>query len=341
MKGPMLQLVPVSADGRDPSRRFTLSCVVPAYNESAGIAEFLDALAGAVEAITPHFEIIVVDDGSTDGTAEQARGGVAADRVRCIALSRNFGKETAIQAGLDAARGDCVVILDADFQHPVELIAAMVARWLAGVQMVYAVRRDRAQQGLLKRLAAAAFYRLMSGSRQSPRIPPDAGDFRLLDRKVVLALRALPERERFMKGLYAWVGFRTEAIEFVPAPRASGESKFATLQLISLAATGLTSFSNLPLRWVTAAGALVSVGALAMAAWLVVEKLVIGQPIPGFATIGAAIFFFSGVQLLALGIVGEYVGRIFNEVKQRPRYLVSEDSGSPLARDAASHARGT
>jgi polyisoprenyl-phosphate glycosyltransferase len=335
----MLQLVRIEKAGTRPAPPFRLSCVVPAYNEAAGIDAFLQALSAAVAALTPDHEIIVVNDGSSDDTGARVLATGAA-KVRCIELSRNFGKEIAIQAGLDAARGDCVVILDADFQHPVELIAGMVERWQAGAQMVYAVRADRARQGWLKRTASAAFYRLLSGSRHSPRIPADAGDFRLLDRKVVLALRSLPERDRFMKGLYAWVGFRSEAIEFMPAERASGDSKFGVLQLASLAVTGLTSFSNLPLRWVTGAGVLLSTGALAMATWLVVEKLWFGQPIAGFATIGAAVFFFSGVQLLGIGIVGEYVGRIFNEVKQRPRYLVAADSAAAAEQEAAARMRG-
>ena len=334
----MLQLVRVETNGSRAAPPFKLSCVVPAYNEAAGIGPFLQALLAAVAALTPDHEIIVVNDGSSDDTGARVLAtGLA--KVRCIELSRNFGKEIAIQAGLDAARGDCVVILDADFQHPVELIAGMVERWQAGVQMVYAVRADRVRQGLLKRAASAAFYRLLSGSRHAPRIPADAGDFRLLDHKVVLALRSLPERDRFMKGLYAWVGFKTEAIEFMPSARANGDSKFGALQLASLAITGLTSFSNLPLRWVTGAGVLISTAALAMATWLVVEKLWFGQPIAGFATIGAAVFFFAGVQLLGIGIVGEYVGRIFNEVKQRPRYLVAADS-APAEQEAATRVRG-
>ena len=217
------------------------------------------------------------------------------------------------------------MILDADFQHPVHLIATMVERWKAGVDMVYAVKRDRDGDGWMNRLAVGVFYRLVSSASRGPRIPRDAGDFRLLDRKVVVALRALPERDRFMKGLYAWVGFKSEAIEFSPAQREHGESKFRFLRLASLAATGITSFSNLPLRWVSGAGVIVSLGSMAMACWLIIEKLLFGQPIPGFATLSASIFFFSGVQLLALGIVGEYVGRIFNEVKRRPQYLIAND----------------
>ena len=304
---------------------FKLSCVVPVYNESAGIAAFLRALEAAAVALTADVELVVVNDGSSDDSGERIRRVELGSRLRYVELSRNFGKEVAIQAGLDVACGDCVVILDADFQHPLELIASMVARWRAGIQMVYAVKRNRAGEGRLKRMAVSGFYRLLSGERHNPAIPRDAGDFRLMDRKVVNALRALPERDRFMKGLYAWVGFKSEAIEFTPGVRANGHSKFRPLHLISLAATGVTSFSNLPLRWVAGSGVLISLGSLVMAGWLITEKVFFGQPIAGFATIAASIFFFSGVQLLAIGIVGEYVGRIFNEVKQRPRYLVADD----------------
>ena len=321
----MLHIVRPETAVPPPGVTFTLSCVVPVYNESAGIAAFLRALEAAVAPLTADIELVVVNDGSSDDSGERIQQLQLGSRLRYVELSRNFGKEIAIQAGLDVAGGDCVVILDADFQHPVDLIASMVARWRAGIQMVYAVKRSREGESRLKRMAVSGFYRLLSGERRNPMIPRDAGDFRLMDRKVVSALRALPERDRFMKGLYAWVGFKSEAIDFTPGIRTNGHSKFRPLQLISLAATGITSFSNLPLRWVAAAGVLISSGSMVMAGWLVIERVFFGQPIAGFATVAASIFFFSGVQLLALGIVGEYVGRIFNEVKQRPRYLVAED----------------
>jgi glycosyltransferase involved in cell wall biosynthesis len=321
----MLHVVKSEEIALERSRAFTLSCVVPVFNEGAGITAFLQALQTAISKITPDFEIVVVNDGSTDSSGDRILSAEVGSKLRYLELSRNFGKEIAIQAGLDAADGDCVAILDADFQHPVDLIATMVDRWKTGVDMVYAVKRNRKGEGLLNRIAVGAFYRLLSPRRREPQIPRDAGDFRLLDRKVVMALRALPERDRFMKGLYAWVGFRSEAIEFMPSAREHGVSNFRFLRLASLAATGITSFSNLPLRWVSAAGVIVSAGAMAMACWLIIEKVLFGQPIPGFATLSASIFFFSGVQLLALGIVGEYVGRIFNEVKQRPRYILSND----------------
>lgn len=331
-----LQLIRPDTPAEPAGETFRMSCVVPAFNEAAGIATFLETLRRSIEPLTADFEIIVVNDGSTDGSREKILRSTVVSRVRYVELSRNFGKEAAIQSGLDLASGDCTVILDADFQHPPELIQTMVSRWRAGVHMVYAVRRDRRDENWIKRTAVAAFYRLLSHSRD-PAIPANAGDFRLLDRRVVLALRALPERERFMKGLYAWVGFRSEPIEYTPGARRDGETRFGPLRLASLAATGLTSFSHLPLRWVAAAGAVISGSALLMACWLVLEKIFLGQPIAGFATLGAAIFFFSGIQLLALGVVGEYVGRIFNEVKQRPRYLIAEDTGAIASMESEIH----
>ena len=315
------------------SAPFRLSCVVPAYNEAALIGDFLPALAATTRAITPDVEILVVDDGSSDATGAIVTRLTATLPVRYIQLSRNFGKEAALQAGLDASSGDCVVLLDADFQHPLDVIPQMVERWQAGVDMVYTMKAHRGGEPRLRRLGSRLFYSLVSGGRGAI-IPPDAGDFRLLDRRVVDALCALPERNRFMKGLYAWVGFRSEGLAITMGERPAGESKFNGLKLASLAVTGVTAFSVKPLRLVTLAGLAISVVSMLMAVWIVVEKLFLGQDIPGFATLAAAIFFLSGVQLVSLGIVGEYVGRIFEEVKQRPRYVIAGEAG-PGARAAS------
>ncbi len=315
---------------RVPKTRFSLSCVLPVYNEGATIARFLDELHACMANLTAEVEIIVVNDGSTDNSAEQILDACTRLPVQYIEFSRNFGKELAIQAGLDAANGDCVLIMDADFQHPTQAIVPMVERWQAGADMVYAVKADRHGESWFKKLGSRMFYRFLL-PQGGVKIPENAGDFRLLDRRVVEALRALPERNRFMKGLYAWVGFKSEAIEFVAAPRVAGHTNFSKVKLLNLAITGVTSFSNTPLRVVTGVGAVVSVFSLLMGVWIVVEKLFFKQPIAGFATLAAAIFFFSGVQLIALGVVGEYVGRIFDEVKQRPRYLISRKvNQSPL-----------
>ena len=320
---------------------FRLSCVVPAYNEGELIGEFLTQLDQTARAITPNVEIIVVNDGSSDATAAIVTALAGKLPVHYIELSRNFGKEAALQAGLDASTGDCVVLVDADFQHPLQIIPKMVARWRAGVEMVYTTKAHREDEPRLRQLGSKLFYKLLSGQRA--RIPADAGDFRLLDRRVVDALCALPERNRFMKGLYAWVGFRSEGLAITMQERPAGQSKFNALHLASLAATGVTAFSVKPLRLVTLSGLLISVVSIFMGVWIVAEKLFLGQSIPGFATLAAAIFFLSGVQLVSLGIVGEYVGRIFEEVKQRPRYLISREAG-PGARRVqpdASHGGGT
>ncbi|MCX7035969.1 MAG: glycosyltransferase family 2 protein [Proteobacteria bacterium] len=305
---------------------FRLSCVVPAYNEASLIGDFLPQLVAAVRDLTADVEIVVVNDGSRDATGDIVTQLSAQLPIHYIELSRNFGKEVALQAGLDATTGDCVVLLDADFQHPVAVIALMVERWQAGIEMVYTTKADRDSEPALRRLGSRLFYWLV-GSRRGVDIPTDAGDFRLLDRCVVDALCALPERNRFMKGLYGWVGFRSEGIAITMDARPTGESKFNPMSLAALAATGITAFSVKPLRMVTLAGLAVSVVSILMAVWIVIEKLLFGQVIPGFATLAAAVFFLSGVQLISLGIVGEYVGRIFEEVKQRPRYLISRESG--------------
>ena len=315
--------------------KFSLSCIVPVFNEGAQIGKFLEVLHREMASLTTQFEIVVVNDGSTDNSASEIARLCERLSLHYLEFSRNFGKEIAIQAGLDEVQGDCAVILDADFQHPIDTVATMVERWRAGAEMVYAVKSSRKSETWLHRLGALLFYRLMI-PKGPTHIPPNAGDFRLLDRKVVDALRAMPERNRFMKGMYAWVGFKSEAIEIDVDPRISGRSKYQTPKLFGLAVTGITAFSNRPLRVVAAAGFLISAASVAMSVWIVFEKLFLNQPIAGFTTLAAAIFFLAGIQLVALGVVGEYVGRIFDEVKQRPRYVVANDiNRSPLKSLAA------
>lgn len=316
-------------------RRFALTCVVPVLNEGPVVGEFLEMLHRYVRRFTPDVELIVVNDGSTDESPSEILRRADHLPLRYLELSRNFGKEYAIQAGLDAARGDCVVIIDADFQHPIELIGPMIERWQRGVDMVYAVKADRCGEPLWRRALSALFYRMLS-VESGVKIPPDAGDFRLLDRKIVEVLRVLPERTRFMKGLYAWVGFKSEAIRFHPAPRRGGVTKYSGPRLARLAVAGLTAFSSLPLRLVSLMGLVMSLGAFAMGGWIVFEKLFLHQSIPGFATVAASVSFLSGIQLLGLGIVGEYVGRVFDEVKRRPSYVVARTLDTTnLARSAA------
>lgn len=317
---------PVPRSGPAPS----ISAVVPMFNEAAHAATFLAELRAQLAALTERFEIVVVNDGSRDGTREAVLGVAARCGVHYLELSRNFGKEAALSAGLEAARGEVVVLIDADGQHPVELIPAMLDRWREGQDMVYAVRAHRREESWLKRLGAAAFYgALATGAHVE--IPQGAGDFRLLDRKVVEALRRLPERTRFMKGLYAWVGFRSAPVEFEVRPRAAGRSAFSYGRLVHLAITGITAFTNLPLRALAVAGGVVSLAALGYGGWVVVEELVYDIPVPGYPTIVVSIMFFSGVQLFSLGVIGEYLGRVFEEVKRRPNFIVgAAEDRSPL-----------
>ena len=304
----------------------TLSCVVPAYNEAANLPALLRTLSAALQALTPRWEIIVVDDGSRDATAEVMRPWLQAPGVRYLGLSRNFGKEAALTAGLTHARGQVVVMIDADGQHPLALLPQMLQAWRDGADAVCAVRETRADESWAKRTGTRLFYRIVNAGSPVP-IPADAGDFRLMDRAVVNALLALPERNRFMKGLYAWVGFRTQFVPYTPAPRAQGRSSFSSTRLLALALTGLTAFSTLPLRLWSGLGAAVALAAIAYGGWIVIEYLFYGNPVPGWPTVVVGLMFFSGVQMLSIGILGEYIGRIFDEVKRRPVYLLRENSG--------------
>lgn len=303
-----------------------ISCVIPAYNEAANLGPLLAALDARLRQTGSRYEIIIIDDGSRDGTTDAAIRLSERYPVRTIQFSRNFGKEIALTAGIDHADGDVVILLDADLQHPPEVIPDMLQRWREGYEMVYAVRMDRTGDSRTRQLGTHLFYRLLAKASRIE-IPENAGDFRLMDRKVVLALRALPERSRFMKGLYAWVGFRTIGIPYAFDTRSTGNSKFGLRKLAALAVTGITSFSELPLRIWGLIGAVVSILSLIYAVWIVLVTLIAGIDVPGWATISAALMFFGGVQLLSVGILGEYVGRIFNEVKQRPLYLVSRKHG--------------
>jgi glycosyltransferase involved in cell wall biosynthesis len=305
-----------------------LSCVVPAFNEAENLPVLLERLIEVLAALTDQWEVLVVDDGSRDATALAMQPWVLRPGVRYLQLSRNFGKEAALTAGIDRAMGDVVLLMDADLQHPASLIGRMVAAWRGGADMVCAARASRADEGWAKRVGTWAFYRLVNSRHAAVKIPVDAGDFRLMDRRVVDALKALPERNRFMKGLYAWVGFRTEIIDYMPEERHSGQSSFSMRRLAHLALNGVTAFSNLPLRLWSAIGALVAVFAIGFAGWIIIEHFAFGHDVPGWATIVTGIMLFSGVQLLSIGILGEYIGRIFDEVKQRPIYLVAHEQGA-------------
>jgi len=314
-----------AASAATPRYRVGLSCVLPCLNEAGNLAVLLPMLRERLAALCERWEILVVDDGSTDATPALMERWAAVPGMRYVQLSRNFGKEAALSAGLEAARGEAVVLMDADGQHAPELIAEMIERWQAGADMVYAVRADRRQESRFKRLGARWFYRALGAG--SVRVPPDAGDFRLLDRRVVRAILAMPERTRFMKGLYAWVGFRTEAIAYTPAARLRGRSRFGAWRLLRLAASGLTAFTTWPLRLVSLVGCAFAALALGYAAYILVDYAMNGNRVSGWTTIVTALLFFAGVNLVSLGVVGEYVGRIFEEVKGRPLYIVGRRLG--------------
>ncbi|CAN7743133.1 glycosyltransferase family 2 protein [Variovorax sp. LjRoot84] len=307
----------------------SISCVIPCFNEAGNLNELLARLEEALWATHLAWEIIVVDDGSTDGTVAVAEGWCQLSGFRCISLSRNFGKEAALTAGLEAACGDAVVVLDGDLQHSPSLIADMLARWQGGADVVYTVRQERSDEHRLKRWGASLFYKLVNSSHRFE-LPRDAGDFRLMDRKVVDALLSLPERTRFMKGLYAWVGFNAVALPYTPGPRGQGESSFNAMRLFNLAVDGLTSFTTWPLRVVSVVGLMLAVPAFAYGIYLVVEHLLIGNAVSGWTTIVVSLMFFIGIQMISTGIVGEYVARIFEEVKGRPLYVVKKDLGHGL-----------
>jgi glycosyltransferase involved in cell wall biosynthesis len=321
------------------TERPCITCVVPAFNEAPTITAFLKALHGQLAELTDRHEILVVDDGSSDATVAEAVKLTSQHHVRVIQFSRNFGKEYALCAGIDHAMGDVVVLIDADFQHPIELIPAFLARWREGYDMVYGAQQDRDYMTRGRRRSTRLFYLLMSRVAHV-NIDPTAGDFRLMDRKVVEALKAMPERARFMKGLYAWVGFRTIGVPYQVATRRQGASRFDVRRLSSLALTGLISFSEVPLRIWGVIGFVIALLSLLYAAWIVVEKIFLGIEVPGFATLAVAIMFFGGIQLLSVGVLGEYIGRIFNEVKRRPLYLIECKYGFEDAQTGRSAVHG-
>jgi polyisoprenyl-phosphate glycosyltransferase len=300
-----------------------ITVMVPAYNEEKNIAGTLQNIRGVLQQMSPCWDIVVVDDGSRDQTAQVVQSLVEDCRVTLVRFSRNFGKENAISAGLSYAKGDVVICMDADGQHASELMLTMLEKWREGYDMVYAVRQDRAQESSFKLWGSRLFYRMMSASSHIE-IPRDAGDFRLMNRKVVDALCALPERNRFMKGIYAWVGYKSIGIPYTPLPRLHGESAYSKLRLIALAWTGITGFSVLPLRLASLTGAILALIAFAYGAVVIIDTLFFHESIPGWPTVVASMMFFAGVQLLFIGILGEYLARVYDEVKGRPPYIVAE-----------------
>ncbi len=315
---------------RHPDLHPSISCVVPAFNEARNLPELLPGLLATLHAMSGQVEVLVVDDGSRDDTEQVMRDLCAHHPALVyIKLSRNFGKEPALSAGIEICLGDVVVLMDGDGQHPARLLPEMLARWREGFDVVYAVRKTRLDQSNLQITLTNWFYKLVNlGNRV--KIPAHAGDFRLMDRQVVNALKRLPERNRFMKGLYAWVGFKSSAIDYEPLPRGQGRSNFGLRGSLSLAFTGILAFSIAPLRALSLVGLTLSTLALGYGLWVTGQYLIGGIEIPGYATIVVGMMFFSGIQLLSIGILAEYVGRIYEEVKQRPNFLVSQRIGAGL-----------
>lgn len=305
-----------------------ISLVVPCYNESEAINPFVATILPILEAIpNTEWEILCIDDGSRDDTLEKLLSLTQTDRrFKVLELSRNFGKEAAMTAGIDAARGAAVIPMDADLQDPPELISEMVAAWRAGAEVVLARRADRSTDSALKRRTAATFYKLHN-TLSNIKIPENVGDFRLMDRIVVEALKTLPERQRFMKGLFAWVGFRTVTIDYVRPMRSAGQTKFSGFKLWNFALEGFTSFSTAPLKIWTYLGITGATLALFYGTLIVIRTLLLGNPVPGYASLFAAVSFLGSIQLISVGLLGEYIGRIYVESKQRPNYIVRKVYG--------------
>ena len=299
-----------------------VSCLLPAFNEEGNILPMLETLHTLMNDLGLRHELIVVDDGSRDATVERVMSAMDDLPVSLVQLSRNFGKEIALTAGIAEAKGDLAVLIDSDFQHPPELIPAFIEQWRRGYDMVFAVRSDRNDESLLKRTFTHVFYGLLNFGERN-KIPENTQDFRVLDRSLLDALNSMPERNRFMKGLYNWVGFTRLGIKVRTDPRRHGKSSFNFMSLLRLAATGLTAFSNVPLRLWTVIGGAISFASIAYAIYIVIETLLFGNNASGWPTLVVAVTFLGGVQLLSIGILGEYIGRIFTEVKQRPAYFVS------------------
>ena len=323
--------MPTTAPAQSLTGEIVLSLVVPMFNEEAALEVFIARVVPIVEALVAplggRYEVICVDDGSTDGTLGRLcalrRGNPA---IKIVSLSRNFGKDTALSAGLDYAGGGAVVPIDADLQDPPEVIAELFAKWLEGYDVVYATRATRASDSPTKRFTAGWFYRIHNALAET-KIPSDTGDFRLMDRRVVEALRRLPERSRFMKGLFAWIGFRQTGVSYRRQARAAGETKWNYWRLWNFALDGIASFSSLPLRVWTYVGVGFALFAFAYAIFLFLRTIFWAADVPGYASLMVTVLFMGGLNLLTLGIIGEYLARTYTEVKGRPLYLVQECHG--------------
>lgn len=306
--------------------RITLSVVIPVYNEEQTLDALVDRLTPALESIGEPWEVIFVNDGSRDRSPEMLRSLHERDpRLKSLSLSRNFGHQVAISCGIDHASGAAVVVMDGDLQDPPEILPDLVRRWREGWDVVYAVRQKR-QENVLKRAAYKVFYWVLRRVSYLD-IPLDSGDFSLIDRRVVDLLKRMPERNRFVRGLRTWVGLRQTGFEYSRAARYAGESKYSFAKLLRLAFDGLVSYSYVPLRMVSNLGLIVSLVALAYMSYLLLARLFGDRTIQGWTSTVVIVLFLGGIQMLALGVIGEYIGRIFEEVKQRPHYIVAEALG--------------
>jgi len=298
--------------------------VVPFFNEEEIIRSFIYQINQVMNSLNKSFEIVLVDDGSSDYSGLKAKNALTEFNIYnsvLITLSRNFGKEAALSAGLDNATGGIVIPIDADLQDPPELIGKMIKKWEEGFDVVYAVRKKRKGESPFRRLSSYLFYRIIRYLSKT-NIPLDTGDFRLMDRDVVEAIKKLPEKTRFMKGIFSWVGFRQTAIYFNRNPRIGATSNWNFISLWNFAVDGITSFSKVPLQILSSIGALISFLAIIYSLFLVIRTIIFGITVPGYASIIVTILFLGGIQLIALGVLGEYLGRVFEEVKNRPIYLI-------------------
>lgn len=305
----------------------TITILVPCYNEEAVLHIFYQTVKDVIAGIPKYkFEFLFINDGSTDGTLELLRQMAGeAENIQYISLSRNFGKESAMLAGFDHADGDAVIVIDADLQDPPSLIPAMLAEWEKGWQDVYAQRKSRDGETWLKKITSRLYYRILGRLSDVP-VLKDVGDFRLLDRQCIEELRRLREHQRYTKGLFCWIGFRKKAILYDRDPRAAGETHWNYWKLTKLAINGITSFSNIPLQMSSWLGAIVSIGAFVYMLEVVIKTLIFGGDVPGYPSLIAVVLFVSGVQLIVLGVIGEYLGKVFTESKRRPVYVISEMS---------------
>jgi glycosyltransferase involved in cell wall biosynthesis len=304
---------------------FTLSIIVPMYNEGENISLFYEKITTVLEGYFYDYEIICINDGSKDDTMQRLRILANHDkRIKVINLSRNFGKEIAMSAGLKYSKADIVIPIDADLQDPPEVIPLLIEKWKEGYDVVYATRLKRDGETWLKKATAHTFYRII-GKMTRFEIPADTGDFRLMTKQVVEALNSLPEQHRFMKGLFSWVGFKQTSVSYYRESRYAGKSSFNYWKLWNFAIEGITSFSFAPLQFATYLGLLIAVLSLLYATYLVIVTVTLGNPVPGYPSLMVAILFFGGVQLVTLGVIGEYIGRIYNESKRRPLFLVKEE----------------